>query len=251
MAPHYKLERAAGGRVAGLDEVGRGPLAGPVIAAAVVFPNGVPRKLAKLLDDSKKLTPERRLAASMALYASGAAEIGVGAASVAEIERINILHASLLAMRRAVMRLPSLPDLALVDGNRPPNLPCAVQCVIGGDALSLSIAAASIVAKVARDRLMTRLAVRFPHYGWETNAGYGTPAHCQAMAASGISPHHRRGFAPVRAILQGTIILPPEMASDIVADMGGGTVAEPSDEAGHLGVPELSELSIVLPTAAA
>ncbi len=201
MAPHFKLEKASGGRVAGLDEVGRGPLAGPVVAAAVVFPRGVPRALAKLIDDSKKLTAERRLAASMAIYASGAAEIGVGAASVAEIERINILHASLLAMRRAVMRLPSLPDAALVDGNQPPKLPCAVQCVVGGDAISLSIAAASIIAKVARDRLMARLAVRFPHYGWETNVGYGTPAHCEAMARIGISAHHRRAFAPVRAII--------------------------------------------------
>jgi ribonuclease HII len=240
MAPHYKVERAAGGRVAGLDEVGRGPLAGPVIAAAVVFPKGVPRALAKLLDDSKKLTAERRLAASMALYASGLAEIGIGAASVAEIERINILHASLLAMRRAVMRLPSPPDLALVDGNRPPNLPCAVQCVVGGDALSLSIAAASIVAKVARDRLMARLGVRFPQYGWETNAGYGTPAHCEALAANGISPHHRRGFAPVRAILAGTILLPPEII--------GETGAEPPDDARPISLPQVS-LSPVLLTA--
>jgi ribonuclease HII len=208
MAPHFKLERAAGGRVAGLDEVGRGPLAGPVVAAAVVFPRGVPRALAKLLDDSKKLTAERRLAASIALYASGAAEIGVAAASVAEIERINILRASLLAMRRAVMRLPSPPDFALVDGNMPPDLPCGIRCVVGGDATSFSIAAASIVAKVARDRLMARLATRFPHYGWDTNAGYGTPAHCQAMARIGISPHHRRAFAPVRAILEGSILLP-------------------------------------------
>ena len=181
MAPHYKLEKAAGGRVAGLDEVGRGPLAGPVIAAAVVFPNGVPRKLAKLLDDSKKLTPERRLAASM-------------------------------------------------------------HCVVGGDALSLSIAAASIVAKVARDRLMTRLAARFPHYGWETNAGYGTPAHCQAMAASGISPHHRRGFAPVRAILQGTIVLP----ADMIAEVG----TDPADDAANLGVPPVSDAQIVLASVA-
>jgi ribonuclease HII len=201
MAPHFMLERAAGGRVAGLDEVGRGPLAGPVFAAAVVFPKGVPQVLAKLLDDSKKLTAERRVAASMALYASGAAEIGLGAASVAEIERINILRASLLAMRRAVVRLPNPPDLALVDGNRPPELSCRVQCVVGGDAISFSIAAASIIAKVARDRLMARLATRFPHYGWETNAGYGTPAHCRAMARIGVSPHHRRAFAPVRALL--------------------------------------------------
>jgi ribonuclease HII len=234
MAPHYKLERAAGGRVAGLDEVGRGPLAGPVVAAAVIFPKGVPRALAKLLDDSKKLTAERRLAASMALYASGAAEIAVGAASVAEIERINILQASLLAMRRAVMRLPGVPDLALVDGNRPPDLPCAVRCVVGGDGLSLSIAAASIIAKVARDRLMARLAIRFPHYGWETNAGYGTPAHCKAIAMRGISPHHRRGFAPVRAVLRGAILLPAEMIAEMIAD--------PVDDAPRLGLPQVGDI---------
>jgi ribonuclease HII len=203
MAPHFRIEKSLGGRVAGLDEVGRGPLAGPVVAAAVVFPRGLPRGLGKLLDDSKRLSAEKRLAASMALYACGAAEIGVGAASVAEIARLNILHASLLAMRRAVAKLPSPPDHALVDGNMPPNLSCAVRCVIGGDATSFSIAAASIIAKVARDRLMARLAVRFPHYGWETNAGYGTPFHCAALAEVGVTRHHRHGFAPVRAILAG------------------------------------------------
>jgi ribonuclease HII len=201
MAPHFRLEKALGGRVAGLDEVGRGPLAGPVVAAAVVFPCGLPRGLGKLLDDSKRLTPEKRLAASIALYACGAAEIGVGAASVAEIGRINILRASLLAMRRAVAKLPSLPDHALVDGNQPPDLDCAVSCVIGGDATSFSIAAASIIAKVARDRLMTRLAARFPHYGWESNAGYGTPSHCEALQQVGVTRHHRHSFAPIRALI--------------------------------------------------
>lgn len=217
MAPHFKLEKAAGGRVAGLDEVGRGPLAGPVVAAAVVFPRGVPRKLASLLDDSKKLSAERREAAFAALFAArgAVAEIAVGAASVAEIERINILQASLLAMRRALLRLPVPPDMALVDGNKAPSLGCPVQCVVGGDAISLSIAAASIVAKVIRDRGMARLAARFPQYGWETNAGYGTPAHCRAMQSVGVSPHHRRGFAPVRILLQqGLLDLPvPEPAT--------------------------------------
>ncbi|GAB0117312.1 ribonuclease HII [Acidisoma sp. 7E03] len=217
MAPHFKLEKAAGGRVAGLDEVGRGPLAGPVVAAAVVFPRGVPRKLASLLDDSKKLSAERRDAAFAALFAARGtvAEIAVGAASVTEIERINILQASLLAMRRALLRLPVPPDMALVDGNKAPRLGCPVQCVVGGDATSLSIAAASIVAKVIRDRAMARLARRFPDYGWETNAGYGTPAHCRAMQAVGVTVHHRRGFAPVRALLQqGVLDLPmPEPAA--------------------------------------
>ena len=198
--PNFVLERKAGGRVAGVDEVGRGPLAGPVLAAAVVFPSGVPRKLARLIDDSKKLDPEERLVAFDALRRSGRAEIGVGAASVAEIERLNILHAALLAMRRAIARLPALPELALVDGDRPPLLPCPVRCVVGGDALCLSIAAASIVAKVLRDRAMTRLAVRFPGYGWESNVGYATPFHREALLRLGATRHHRSSFGTVRQL---------------------------------------------------
>ena len=199
--PHFQHERRAGGRVAGVDEVGRGPLAGPVLAAAVVFPRGVPRRLARLLDDSKKLDPAQRLVAYAALLASGAAEIGVGAASVDEIARINILHASLLAMRRAVARLPGLPDHALVDGNRPPALPCPVTCVIGGDGESLSIAAASIVAKILRDQGMARLARRCPGYGWEHNAGYGTAHHRDALQRLGPTRHHRVAFGAVRLYL--------------------------------------------------
>jgi ribonuclease HII len=194
--PDFKLERAAGGRVAGVDEVGRGPLSGPVLAAAVVFPTGVPRKLALMLDDSKKLTQAQRLEAFAALRRS-TAEIAIAAASVAEIERLNILHAAMLAMCRAVARLPAAPDLALVDGNWPPALRCPVQCVIGGDGISLSIAAASIVAKVVRDRLMERLDRRYPGYFWATNAGYATPAHRAALQALGPTCHHRAGFAPV------------------------------------------------------
>ncbi len=195
--PNFVLEKRAGGRVAGVDEVGRGPLAGPVVAAAVVFPTGVPRRLAALLDDSKKLSAEQRLAAFVALRASGRAEIAVGAASVPEIERLNILRAAMLAMRRAVSRLPSLPDLALVDGNQPPPLPCSVRCVVGGDGQSLSIAAASIVAKVLRDRAMTRLAARFPGYGWDTNVGYATEFHVAALRRLGPTPHHRPSFGTV------------------------------------------------------
>ena len=196
--PDYTYETEHGGRVAGVDEVGRGPLAGPVVAAAVVFHAGVPADLASLLDDSKKLTAEQRDVAYAALFASGLAEIGIGAASVAEISRINILQAALLAMYRAVGRLPSLPDLALVDGNQKPRLACPVRCVIGGDALCLSIAAASIVAKVVRDRAMTRLSVRFPHYGWHSNAGYSTPPHRKAIAQHGPCRHHRPTFGAVR-----------------------------------------------------
>jgi ribonuclease HII len=196
--PDFTIETEHGGRVAGVDEVGRGPLAGPVVAAAVVFPAGLTTALAGMLDDSKQLTAEQRLAAYAALVASGLAEIGIGAASVAEISRINILRASLLAMRRAVSRLPNPPDLALVDGNQPPALLCPVRCVVGGDALCLSIAAASIAAKVVRDRAMARLAVRFPHYGWHTNMGYATPPHRAAIARHGPSHHHRPTFGAVR-----------------------------------------------------
>jgi ribonuclease HII len=194
--PDLSMELAAGGRVAGVDEAGRGPLAGPVVAAAVILPANPPPELAALLDDSKKLTADQRLVAFLALRAS-TAEIGVGAASVTEILRLNILHASMLAMRRAVSRLRAVPDLALVDGNYPPKLRCSVRCVVGGDALCLSIAAASIIAKVVRDRTMARLAVRFPGYGWEANAGYATLLHRQALHRLGATRHHREAFGTV------------------------------------------------------
>ncbi len=200
MRPDFERERAHGGRVAGVDEVGRGPLAGPVVAVAVVFPHGVPASLEPLLDDSKKLTAAARGVALLAMQACGVVEIAVGAASVAEILRLNILHASMLAMRRAVLRLRHAPDLALVDGNRAPALPCPVQCCIGGDASSLSIAAASIVAKVVRDRAMARLALRYPAYGWHENAGYGTAAHRAALHRHGPCRHHRAAFGTVRLL---------------------------------------------------
>jgi ribonuclease HII len=198
--PDYRFESGHGGRVAGLDEAGRGPLAGPVMAAAVVFTRRPPRALAMLLDDSKKLTAARRELAYAALCAAardGLLEFGVAAASAPEIGRINILRASQLAMARALARLVCVPDLALVDGNQPPRLPCPVQCVIGGDALSLSIAAASILAKVTRDRAMARLDARWPGYGFAAHQGYPTRAHLAALARLGPTPHHRRGFAPV------------------------------------------------------
>ena len=200
--PDLAIESCYAGRVAGLDEAGRGPLAGPVIAAAVVFPSGVPGSLSRLIDDSKKLSRQAREAAYQALLASEWAEVAVGGASVSEIERHNILNASLLAMRRAASRLPFAPDFALVDGNRPPSLACPVRCVVGGDALCLSIAAASIVAKVVRDRIMARLHERFPQYGWSGNAGYATSLHRQALLHSGPTRHHRRSFGTVRSLLQ-------------------------------------------------
>jgi ribonuclease HII len=194
--PDLSMELAAGGRVAGVDEAGRGPLAGPVVAAAVILPANMPPELAAMLDDSKKLTAGQRLAAYVALRAS-TAEIGVGAASVTEILRLNILHAAMLAMRRAVGRLGIAPDLALVDGNYPPKLGCPVRCVVGGDALCLSIAAASIVAKVVRDRAMACLAERFPGYGWHVNAGYATLLHRDALRRLGPTHHHREKFGTV------------------------------------------------------
>ena len=206
--PDFILELDHGGRVAGVDEVGRGPLAGPVVAAAVVFRAGVPGGLAPLLDDSKKLDAEARALAYAALLASASAEIAVGAASVLEIDRINILRASLLAMTRAVARLRVPPELALVDGNVAPALGCPVRCVIGGDARSFSIAAASIVAKVTRDRLMARLARRCPGYGWERNAGYATPPHRDALRALGATRHHRSGFGTVRRLALELALLP-------------------------------------------
>ncbi len=201
--PDYAHESQHQGRVAGVDEVGRGPLAGPVLAAAVVFTAGVPPALAVLLDDSKKLTAAQRDLAYAALRACPSAEIAVAAASVAEIARLNILHAAMLAMARAVLRLPTPPDVALVDGNRKPPLTCQIRCVVGGDALSLSIAAASIVAKVVRDRAMARLALRFPMYGWDSNAGYATGAHRRALLEHGATPHHREAFGTVRGLLAG------------------------------------------------
>jgi len=198
--PDYRRETRHGGKVAGVDEVGRGPLAGPVVAAAVMFARRPSRALAAMLDDSKKLSAEAREAAYAALHACPGIGIAVAAASVAEIKRLNILHASMLAMSRAVLRLPHPPELVLVDGNRCPPLACPSEAVIGGDAACLSIAAASIVAKVLRDRLMTRLALRFPGYGWERNAGYGTAAHREALHAFGITPHHREAFGSVRQL---------------------------------------------------
>ena len=197
--PDLALEAGAG-RVAGVDEAGRGPLAGPVVAAAVVFLRDPPAALAALVDDSKKLKPAQRetaFAAIRAAAADGVLDYGVGAASSAEIGSVNILRATHLAMARAVARLSQRPDLALVDGNQAPPLPCPVRCVVGGDALSLSIAAASILAKVVRDRAMTRLDPRWPGYGFARHAGYPTAAHLAALEALGPSPHHRRGFRPV------------------------------------------------------
>jgi ribonuclease HII len=200
--PDFVLEMSCEGLVCGVDEAGRGPLAGPVVAAAVVLDRRrLPRALRRGLDDSKKLTPEEREEFASLLERCEGAAIGIGAASVIEIDRRNILRATLAAMCRAVAALPLPPAVALVDGNVPPPLPCPVRTVVGGDGLSLSIAAASVIAKVTRDRLMRRLALRYGGYGWETNVGYGTPEHQQALKLLGLTPHHRRSFAPVQLAL--------------------------------------------------
>jgi len=199
--PHFQFETdlAARGfaRIAGVDEVGRGPLAGPVMAAAVVLD---PERIPEGLNDSKQVSAKRR--AVLAEQLAEVAQVGIGVAQVAEIDRLNIRRAAHLAMLRALAALPEPPDMALIDGrDRPDDLPCAAHAIIKGDTKSLSIAAASIVAKVARDRAMTALAAEFPGYGWETNAGYPTKAHRAALLDIGVSPHHRRSFRPVHNIL--------------------------------------------------
>ncbi|OFX03031.1 MAG: ribonuclease HII [Alphaproteobacteria bacterium RIFCSPHIGHO2_12_FULL_66_14] len=200
--PSFRFELRCEGRVAGIDEAGRGPLAGPVFAAAAVIDRArAARKLLELIDDSKKLTHERREEAYEAMIASGAVQFAIAEASVEEIDRINILQATFLAMRRAVQALAEPPVVALVDGNRvPPGLACRAETIVGGDAHSYSIAAASIFAKVARDRYMTKLAETFPGYGWESNRGYGSAQHLEALKLLGPTPHHRMSFAPLRAM---------------------------------------------------
>jgi ribonuclease HII len=194
--PDFTFEARLGCLVAGVDEAGRGPLAGPVLAAAVILPAPCPDQLAELLDDSKRLTPVQRQRAVLALR-EGGAHIAIGAASVTEIARINILQASLLAMIRAVKRLPRRPDHVLVDGNQRPALDMPCTALIGGDGLSLSVAAASIIAKITRDRLMARLDVRYPGFAWARNAGYATEAHRAAIMTIGPTVHHRARFGPL------------------------------------------------------
>lgn len=198
--PDLSLEHARGRPgtlVCGIDEVGRGPWAGPVVAAAVILDlSSVPEGI----DDSKRLSARRREALLDQLVAS--ARLGIGVASVDEIDAINILQASFLAMRRAVAAIGVLPTHALVDGAHvPPGLPCPAEAVVGGDARVLSIAAASVVAKVTRDRMMVALAQQFPGYAWEKNMGYGTEAHRDGLSRHGVTQHHRKSFAPIRKML--------------------------------------------------
>lgn len=201
--PDLAFEISAGAPAAlvcGVDEVGRSPLAGPVVAAAVVLiQDRMPAAMMARVDDSKVVPRPLREEISAALTSGGWAFWGVGEASVAEIDEINILQASHLAMRRAVAALGCAPAHALVDGKQCPGLAIPRTMIVGGDGLSLSIACASIVAKVHRDRLMHRLAADHPGYGWETNVGYPTKVHREALVRQGPTPHHRRSFAPVAA----------------------------------------------------
>lgn len=188
-----ELKRCGHGTIAGLDEVGRGPLAGPVVAAAVVLDL---RRIPPGLADSKALSAERREELFVAILATAA--VGIASVPAREIDWRNIRQASLVAMCRALAALPCIPDAALVDGNDPPDLPCPVHTIVKGDASVPSIAAASIVAKVVRDRTMRRLAESYPAYGFGNNVGYSTTAHLSALAETGPCPFHRATFAPVR-----------------------------------------------------
>lgn len=190
----------ASGPVAGVDEAGRGPLAGPVYAAAVVLD---PDRPIEGLDDSKRLTPERRDVLAV-LIRERALAWAVASASVEEIERLNILQATMLAMRRACLGLSFAPALILVDGNRlPKGLPCSARAVVGGDALEPAISAASILAKTARDACCMDMHARHPQYAFDRHKGYGTALHLARLAEFGPCPEHRRGFAPVRRLLEG------------------------------------------------
>jgi ribonuclease HII len=186
-------------RVCGADEAGRGPLAGPVVAAAVILDA---RRPVDGLRDSKQLAPGRREALAEAIRQRATAW-AVAEASVAEIDRLNILQASLLAMKRAIERLDPAAEIALIDGNRLPRLRIEARAIVGGDALEPAISAASILAKQHRDRLMAELDLVFPGYGFAEHAGYPTPRHLQCLRALGPCAAHRRSFAPVRALLEG------------------------------------------------
>jgi len=206
--PTFRRERRAMRRglmpVAGCDEAGRGPLAGPVVAAAVILD---PDRIPKGLDDSKKLLPEQREKLYTKICAT--AEVAIAFGSTTRIDRDNILQASLWALARAVAALPRRPQLVFVDGRDRIAVPCECEAVVSGDALVLSIAAASIVAKVTRDRLMTRLGLAHPGYGFERHMGYSVPEHFAALSRLGPTIHHRRSFAPVAACY-GDIVAQPE-----------------------------------------
>lgn len=202
--PDYKLEQSQNGLVCGIDEAGCGPWAGPVVAAAAIINIGVfDTSLQHLINDSKKLTEKKREAIFTQITSPEfeGLDYGVGEASVAEIDTMNIGQATRLAMKRAFEKLSQKPAVALVDGIRMPTLSCEVIPVVKGDQTSLSIATASVLAKVTRDRIMRQLDQLHPEYGWLKNAGYGTKVHQEALAEHGVTPYHRRSYAPIAKLL--------------------------------------------------
>jgi ribonuclease HII len=218
-SPSFNLEAALmeqyAGPVAGIDEAGRGPWAGPVVVAAVILD---PDRIPEGLNDSKLMTPAAREDRYQAIMATSIVSVVIG--PVRQIDRINILQASLWGMRAAYRRLGLPIGSALIDGNIiPRRFPCRARAIVGGDGISLSVAAASIVAKVTRDRLMVKLARRYRRYGWESNKGYGTPEHALAIKKHGVCTHHRRSFSPIaRALLlldNGVAALPVADATEI------------------------------------
>lgn len=205
--PSFEIEDSFDGVIAGVDEAGRGPWVGPVVAGCVVFVNrDVDAKLLENLNDSKKLSKKKREMLFDLLHVEaekGNVLIGIGEASAKEIDEINILNASFLAMKRAIDKANVKPNMVLIDGNREPkDFDYKTKAVIKGDAKSYSISGASILAKVYRDRLMEDMAKKYPYYGFEKNAGYGTKAHIEGLEKYGITPEHRKSYAPIKAFLK-------------------------------------------------
>jgi len=204
--PDFSHEKTCptNGLIFGIDEAGRGPWCGPVVAACVCWPNfQIPNELATTINDSKQLSAAKRERLFPLIMNSGA-YIGIGQASAQEIDELNILQATFLAMKRALQDATQKghkADFALIDGNRLPQWDIPCQCLIKGDALSLSIAAASIIAKVTRDHIMQNLSKEYPQYGWDKNAGYGTKDHIQALQKYGITPHHRKTYKPIANLI--------------------------------------------------
>ena len=226
-SPRERLLRASGLRlIAGVDEVGRGPLAGPVVACAVVMPPDA-RAIAGVAD-SKRLTAAERTRLAVHIRRRAVA-LGLGAASVREIDRLNIYHATVLAMRRALARLGVTPEHVLVDGKPLRTLGVEHTAVVGGDDACYSIACASIVAKVTRDRLMTALGGRYPAYAWDHNVGYGTPEHRRGLDAAGLTPHHRRSFAPVGQLALDLVL--PACGADPIAPLVAAGASEAASTA--------------------
>lgn len=203
--PDFSAEGHLTAPVAGIDEAGRGPWAGPVVAAACILnPTEIDPAILALIDDSKKLTKlkRERIFESLTTPNQSGLAYGIGEATVQEIDCMNILQATFLAMKRAVENLPIQPQSLLIDGNQNPKIGMPTQLLVKGDSKSLSIAAASIIAKVHRDHIMQDLAAQYPYYGWESNAGYGAKAHQEGLASHGVSPHHRTSYAPIQRCLE-------------------------------------------------